>query len=74
MNDQPHDENHLIAERREKLTTLRKGTKAAFPNDVRPHNQARDLLERYDDQTRESLETLKQLVSIAGRMMLKRVH
>lgn len=74
MNDQPHDENHLIAERREKLTTLRKGTKAAFPNDVRPHNQARDLLERYDDHTRESLETLKQLVSIAGRMMLKRVQ
>jgi lysyl-tRNA synthetase class 2 len=74
MNDQLHDDNHLIAERREKLTSLRKSAKAAFPNDVRPTNNARDLLERFDGQTRESLETMKQLVSIAGRMMLKRVQ
>jgi lysyl-tRNA synthetase class 2 len=62
MNDQPHDENHLIAERREKLSSLRESAKVAFPNDVRPKDQARDLLARYDDQTRESLESMKQLV------------
>jgi len=40
MNDQPQDENHLIAERREKLSALRKLRQAAFPNDVRPNDHA----------------------------------
>ncbi|MEY3105617.1 MAG: hypothetical protein RJA72_1649 [Pseudomonadota bacterium] len=74
MNDLPLDENHLIAERREKLTTLRKAAKAVFPNDLRPSHRAKSILERYDSETRESLETINQTLSIAGRMMLKRVQ
>lgn len=74
MNDQPKDENHLIAERREKLSALRKLRQAAFPNDVRPNDHAHELLDHYHQETRESLETLQKKVSLAGRMMLKRVQ
>ncbi len=66
------DENSIIAERRTKLTAIRqKGI--AFPNDFSPKNKAADLHEKYDGKDKESLETESIHVSVAGRMMLKRV-
>ena len=66
------DEHKLIAERREKLAVLRRnGT--AFPNDFRRDSLAAGLHEQYGDKTAEELENLQARVSVAGRMMAKRV-
>ncbi|WP_341916568.1 lysine--tRNA ligase [Polaromonas sp. YR568] len=72
-----HDENQLMAERREKLKVLRQhqadGKGVAFPNDVKPEHRAEALFAQYDDKTKEELEPLAVNASVAGRMMLKRV-
>ncbi|MDO9114144.1 MAG: lysine--tRNA ligase [Polaromonas sp.] len=72
-----HDENQLMAERREKLKVLRQhqadGKGVAFPNDVKPEHRAEALFAQYDDKTKEELVPLAVNVSVAGRMMLKRV-
>jgi len=66
------DENHVIAERREKLKAIReKGV--AFPNDFKPEHNAAHCHAQYDEKTAEELEPLAVTVKIAGRMMLKRV-
>lgn len=66
------DENHVIAERREKLKAIReKGV--AFPNDFKPEHKASDCHAEYADKSAEELEPLAISVKIAGRMMLKRV-
>ncbi len=66
------DENSIIAERRAKLTALREQG-VAFPNDFRPEHKAADLHAQYGDQNNEQLEAQPIKVSVAGRMMLKRV-
>ena len=68
----PHDENHIIAERRAKLTALREKGQA-FPNDFRREHLAGDLATTYGEKTKEELDALDAAVTIAGRMMLKRV-
>ena len=68
----PHDENQIIAERREKLAKLR-AEGVAFPNDFRRENTAAKLDELYGEKSREDLEQLPVAVCVAGRMMLKRV-
>ena len=80
MSDQQHatqapaaqDENQLIIERREKLAAIRaKGV--AFPNDFKPAHRAAPLHEQYDAVEAAELEAQAIPVSVAGRMMLKRV-
>ena len=66
------DENHIIAERREKLAQLRKNG-VAFPNDFVPTHHAADLHEHYGDISKEQLAEKNITVKVAGRMMLKRV-
>jgi lysyl-tRNA synthetase class 2 len=66
------DENHLIAERREKLAQWR-ATGTAFPNDFSRENLAERLDELYAEKTREELEATPIEVKVAGRIMLKRV-
>src|SRR5450830_587462 len=68
----PVDENTIIAERRAKLAAIR-AQGVAFPNDFRPEHQAAALHEQYDALDNEALEAKPVKVSIAGRMMLKRV-
>ena len=68
----PADENQLIAERREKLAALR-AQGIAFPNDFKPRHHAADLHRVYEHHGGEALEAQPVSVSIAGRMMLKRV-
>ncbi len=68
------DENQVMAERRTKLDALRAAHPIAFPNDVHPTHHALPLHSRYEQHTREQLETEHVEVSIAGRMMLKRVQ
>ena len=71
------DENKLIAERREKLRALRdvqaQGGGVAFPNNFKPAHHAAELQTRYATVDAESLEANPATVSVAGRMMLKRV-
>ncbi|HJV76603.1 MAG TPA: lysine--tRNA ligase, partial [Noviherbaspirillum sp.] len=66
------DENSIISERRSKLAALREQG-VAFPNDFRPEHKAADLHAQYGEQTNEELEAQPIKVSVAGRMMLKRV-
>jgi len=69
----PGDDNHVIAERRAKLARLRE-TGPAFPNDFVPADRAQAVLDAHARSTREQLEQAGVPVSIAGRMMLKRVQ
>jgi lysyl-tRNA synthetase, class II len=79
MNDekpQPQlDENHLIAERRAKLTVLR-AQGIAFPNDFRRTDYAQDLKDAHADAERwtgDALEKEGTHVAVAGRLLAKRV-
>ncbi len=68
---QAHDENKLIAERRQKLSAIReKGN--AFPNDFRRGDKSVDLQAQFGEKTKEELEALNHVVSVAGRIMAKR--
>ena len=71
------DENQLIAERREKLSTMRtrqaQGGPVAFPNDFKPAHHADALHTAHGAKTAEVLAEEKHTVRIAGRMVLKRV-
>ena len=69
------DENHLIAERRAKLTALREQG-IAFPNDAKRSDYAGDLQTDYADAehwTGEALEASGRRVKVAGRLLAKRV-
>jgi len=67
------EENKLIAERRAKLDNIRKSCKAnGHPNDFRRDNLAGDLQAQFGGKTKEELEELNHVVSIAGRIMAKR--
>jgi len=69
----PTDDNQLIAERREKLAALRAATAVPFPNDFKPRHRAVPLQAEYGEIPNEVLEPQGIAVSVAGRMMLKRV-
>ena len=66
-----------MVERREKLQALRQqqaqGQGVAFPNDVQPTHRAEALFAQYGHLSNEELEPMALQVSVAGRMMLKRV-
>jgi len=66
------DDNQLMAERRDKLQALRERG-IAFPNDIKPSHRAAELFAAYDHLGKEELDPQAIPVSVAGRMMLKRV-
>ena len=66
------NENELIAQRRQQLNELRE-TGNAFSNDFRRDSLAADLVAKYEDKTKEELETEGAKVAIAGRMMSRRI-
>ncbi|MGB4811797.1 MAG: lysine--tRNA ligase [Methylophilaceae bacterium] len=77
-NEMPaEDENHVIAERREKLKAIRETAKvnssAAFPNDFKPQHKAAALHAQYGALDKETLDPQAISATVAGRMMLKRV-
>ena len=65
-------ENHIIAERREKLAEWRLSGRA-YPNDFRRVDVADKLRELHGDKDAEMLEATTVAVSVAGRIMLKRL-
>jgi lysyl-tRNA synthetase class 2 len=66
------DENQIIAERRARLAELR-SRGAAFPNDFRREHLAADLHRAWDGKSNDEIEPKNTAVSVAGRVMLKRV-
>jgi len=66
------DENKLIVQRREKLDALRKDGQA-YPNDFRRDSLADELHQTHGESDKETLESVEIRVSIAGRMMTRRV-
>lgn len=71
-NEQKQDENKLIAERRAKLQALRERGNP-FPNDFRRNVMTGELHAHYGELDDAALEAEPVRVSVAGRMMLKRV-
>lgn len=71
----PEAENKLITERRRKLDTLRDraGDGGAYPNDFRRDSLAAQLHQSFGAHQAEALEDEAIRVSVAGRMMVKRV-
>ncbi|ARU04217.1 lysine--tRNA ligase [Comamonas serinivorans] len=71
------DDNRLIAERRDKLKAIREvqaaGGQVAFPNDFKPDHRAAALIAAHGETEAEALEAQAVTVSVAGRLMLKRV-
>ena len=68
----PVDTNQIIEERKAKLKALRVDGNA-FPNDFRRAHLAADLHRDHGAQANEELEPAAIKVTVAGRMMLKRV-
>jgi len=71
----PTDDNTLIAERRSKLAALREQG-IAYPNQIERHDLAADLQAKYADSehwSNEALESAQRHVTIAGRMLAKRI-
>jgi lysyl-tRNA synthetase, class II len=67
------DDNQLIAERRTKLAALRERGGVVFPNDFKPEHRAQQLAQQHGGTDNETLEQQGIAVSVAGRLMLKRV-
>ena len=67
------DENKLIAERRQKLAALRTAHEPAFPNDFRRDSLASELHLGFDEVDGVALEAQAIRVTVAGRMMLRRI-
>ena len=66
------NENHVILERREKLKKIREAG-IAFPNDFRPQHFAKTIHQEFGALENDALEPKAVEVTVAGRMMLKRV-
>ena len=68
----PHDLNQLETERRSKLKLLREAG-IAYPNDVQVTDFAGDLQAEFDGAAAETIAAAAKSVTVAGRLMLKRV-
>jgi len=66
------DENQLIAQRREKLSELREQGNA-FPNKYQPSHRAAALHSEHGEKEKEALADESVEVSVAGRMMSRRI-
>jgi lysyl-tRNA synthetase class 2 len=68
QNQQP-EENHIIAERKQKLAELQEKRGIAFPNDFEVKNKAGDLQAAYGELDKETLAEKQIPIAIAGRVM-----
>ena len=70
--EEHQDVNKLIAERKHKLAALREQGNA-FPNDFRRDATSDQLHAQYEQLSKEELEAKQVRVTVAGRIMLRRV-
>lgn len=66
------DDNSIIAERRQKLQQIRNNG-VAYPNNFIPKDRNSELQNTYESLDKAQIEELNISVSVAGRIMLKRV-
>jgi len=66
------DDNEQIRQRREKLAGLRRQG-FAFPNDFRPTHLVSEIIEQYGERAGDELEQEKAEITVAGRLMSRRV-
>jgi len=66
------DENELISQRRDKLNAWRDAY-SAYPNGFKPEQLASDIANQYSTMEKEELESADIQVSLAGRMMTRRI-
>ncbi len=66
------DFTNEVAQRRSKLTELRKQGNA-FPNTFRRDSLSKELLKTYGNKSDDELKALKKTVKIAGRIMARRI-
>ncbi|VFP84326.1 Lysine--tRNA ligase [Candidatus Erwinia haradaeae] len=71
IQETPHRHSEL-QKRREKLTNMRQ-TEVAFPNDFRRKNNSLELHSRFDHIEKKELELLNITVSVAGRIITRRI-
>lgn len=64
-----HEENHIIAERKQKLAELQDKRGIAFPNDFRVENKAGELQAAYGELDKEAVAEKNVKVAVAGRVM-----
>ena len=72
QHDPQQDEHRLVAERRAKLAQIREHG-VAFPSDFRRNTMAGELHAEYGEKSGDELNAEPVRVSVAGRMMAKRV-
>lgn len=65
----PSEDNHIIAERKQKLAELQDKRGIAFPNDFRVEHKAGDLQVAYGELEKEEIESQGIMIAIAGRVM-----
>lgn len=66
------DENHIIAERRNKLAQIRQ-VRNAYPNSFKPTDTATLIHKNFSHLDKEGFSKLNKSVTVAGRIMLKRI-
>ena len=71
--DQEQDLPSLIAQRQSKLTALKEEGVNPYPNDFRRDKVTAELHAAYGESEKEALESSAITVSVAGRLLLKRV-
>ncbi|MBE9536569.1 MAG: lysine--tRNA ligase [Proteobacteria bacterium] len=67
------DTNELIAQRRQKLESLKDEGINPYPNDFRPDTLSAELVSRFTELDKEALTSVTESFSLAGRIMSKRV-
>jgi len=72
MSEKKEDQNKLIKERRSKLSSLRESG-FNFPKPIPIDSYCIDLNNKHEESSKEDLESLNKEVTIAGRMMAKRI-
>ncbi len=72
MSEKKEDQNKLIKERRSKLSSLRESG-FNFPKPIPIDSYCIDLNNKHEESSKEDLEGLNKEVTIAGRMMAKRI-
>ena len=71
-NNNPTEDNRLVAERREKLNALRSEGNA-YPNDFRTSTSTAQLHQQYGEVEDDAFAEITDTFAVAGRMMAKRV-
>jgi len=68
-----YEENKLVAERKEKLASIRKNCSSnGHPNHFKPENHTQALQDEFSKLDKETILEMNKIVSVAGRVMAKR--